>query len=234
MLLPERLWNQTELDVGVSVQVSALTPGAPGHKLKINQRLGRREVEPSNALTIPIVTLTAKSLKQWALVVAAVGRQRTPARWFDLNWVEDEERDRIESVVVPQSPEACLELFQATASPIAQQLATMMAAVPVSLPVVNLIQKLLLPEAKPIHVAEVYDSKLLITKVSPDESIEYDFAPGVRDLLIERTPINETTEVLDTLSQAIADLGSTFREIVVLRLAAKLTPTTKSSILAFG
>ncbi|MBE9130034.1 formylglycine-generating enzyme family protein, partial [Coleofasciculus sp. LEGE 07081] len=223
-LLPERLWNQSELDVGVGVQVSALIPGAPGHKLKINQRLGQREietstslsfnaersrsVESSDTLTVPIVTLTAKSLKQWALVVAAVGRQRTPARWFDLNWVQDEERDRSEFVVDPKSPEARIELFEATASPIAQQLATMMAAVPVSLSVVNLIQKLLLPEAKPIHVAEVYDSKLLEprnTKKSPREPIEYDFAPGVRELLIQRTPIDETTTVLDTLSEAIAE-----------------------------
>ena len=245
-LLPERLWSQSELDVGVSVQVSALTPGAPGHKLKINQRLGWRELESSDTLTVPIVTLTAKSLKQWALVVAAVGRQRTPARWFDLNWVQDEERDRTEFVVAPQSPDARIELFEATASPIAQQLASMMAAVPVSLSVVNLIQKLLLPEAKPIHLAEVYDSKLLEavknltpqppslqgngenskplslqerglergfpdivnSKVNPQKSsgepIEYDFAPGVRELLIQRTPIDETTNVLDTLSEAIA------------------------------
>jgi formylglycine-generating enzyme required for sulfatase activity len=206
-LLPERLWNQSELDVGVGVQVSALIPGAPGHKLKIHQRSGRREIEPSDTLTVPIVTLTAKSLKQWALVVAAVGRQRTPARWFDLTWVQDTERDRNEFVVVPKSAEARIELFEATASPIAQQLATMMAAVPVSLPVVHLIQKHLLPEANAIHVAEVYDSKLLElrnTKKSPRESIEYDFAPEVRRLLIERTPIDETTTVLDTLSQAIA------------------------------
>ncbi|MEQ8972537.1 MAG: formylglycine-generating enzyme family protein [Coleofasciculus sp. C1-SOL-03] len=206
-LLPERLWSQSELDVGVSVQVSALTPGAPGHKLKINQRLGWRELESSDTLTVPIVTLTAKSLKQWALVVAGVGRQRTPARWFDLNWVQDEERDRAEFVVDPQSPDARIELFEATASPIAQQLASMMAAVPVSLSVVNLIQKLLLPEAKPIHLAEVYDSKLLEqrdTKKSSREPIEYDFAPGVRELLIQRTPIDETTTVLDTLSEAIA------------------------------
>jgi len=241
-LLPERLWSQSELDVGVSVQVSALTPGAPGHKLKINQRLGWRELESSDTLTVPIVTLTAKSLKQWALVVAGVGRQRTPARWFDLNWVQDEERDRAEFVVDPQSPDARIELFEATASPIAQQLASMMAAVPVSLSVVNLIQKLLLPEAKPIHLAEVYDSKLLEavknltpqppslqgngenskpsqeqergfpdivnSKVNPQKSprepIEYDFAPGVRELLIQRTPIDETTTVLDILSEAIA------------------------------
>jgi formylglycine-generating enzyme required for sulfatase activity len=206
-LLPERLWNQSELDVGVGVQVSALIPGAPGHQLKIHQRSGRREIEPSDTLTVPIVTLTAKSLKQWALVVAAFGRQRTPARSFDLAWVQDEERDREEFVVVPKSAEARIELFQATASPIAQQLATMMAAVPVSLPVVHLIQKHLLPEANPIHVAEVYDSKLLEqknTKKSSGEPIEYDFALEVRRLLIERTPIDETTTVLDTLSQAIA------------------------------
>ena len=239
-LLPERLWNQSELDVGVGVQVSALIPGAPGHKLKIHQRSGRREIEPSDTLTVPIVTLTAKSLKQWALVVAAVGRQRTPARSFDLTWVQDEERDRTEFVVVPKSPEARIELFEATASPIAQQLATMMAAVPVSLPVVHLIQKHLLPEAKPIHVAEVYDSKLLKqknTKKSSGEPIEYDFALEVRRLLIERTPIDETTTVLDTLSQAIAqslNLPPIRSFTALLSPKSDWSKETKAAILPFA
>jgi hypothetical protein len=239
-LLPERLWNQSELDVGVGVQVSALIPGASGHKLKIHQRSGRREIEPSDTLTVPIVTLTAKSLKQWALVVAAVGHKRTPARWFDLTWVQDEERDRNEFVVVPKSPEARIELFEATASPIAQRLATMMATVPVSLPVVHLIQKHLLPEAKPIHVAEVYDSKLLEprnTKKSPREPIEYDFAPEVRRLLIERTPIDETTTVLDTLSQKIADslnLPKIRSFTALLSPKSDWSKETKAAILPFA
>ncbi len=299
-LLPERLWNQSELDVGVGVQVSALIPGAPGHKLKIHQRSSRRENDLSDTLTVPIVTLTAKSLKQWALVVAAVGRQRTPARWFDLTWVQDKERkerdNRNEFVVVPKSPEARIELFEATASPIAQRLATMMAAVPVSLPVVHLIQKHLLPEAKPIHVAEVYDSKLLVpvknltpqppsmnkslspysfplvgenerggngenskplslperglergfpdianSKVNPQKSpgkpIEYDFAPEVRRLLIERTPIDETTTVLDTLSQAIAqslNLPPIKSFIALLSPKSDWSQETKAAILPFA
>ena len=207
-LLPERLWDQTELDVGVSVQASALIPGAPGPKLRIKQRSGWNEAELADALTVPVVTLAAKSLKQWALVVAAAGRQYTPARLFDLSWVKDQERDRTASVVNPKSPETRVELFNATASPIAKQLASMMAAVPVDLNVVHLIQKRLLPDAKPVHVAEVYDSHLLTrvnTKRSPNEPIRYDFAPGVRDLLVERTPTDQTTKVLDTLSQAIAE-----------------------------
>jgi formylglycine-generating enzyme required for sulfatase activity len=239
-LLPERLWNQSELDVGVGVQVSALIPGASGHKLKIHQRSGRREIKPSDTLTVPIVTLTAKSLKQWALVVAAVGRQRTPARLFDLTWVQDEERDHEEFVVVPKSPEACIELFEATASPIAQRLATMMAAVPVSLSVVHLIQKLLLPEAKPIHVAEVYDSKLLEqrnTKKLSGEPIEYDFAPEVRRLLIERTPIDETTKVLNDLSRAIAqslNLPPIKSFTALLSPKSDWSKETKAAILPFA
>jgi len=203
-LLPERLWSQSELDVGVGVQVSSLTPAAPGPKLRIKPGAGSREFDSPNVLTIPIVTLTAKSLKQWGLVIASVGHERSPARWFDLGWVTDPERDRTITVVEPDSAEDRLELFYATASPIAQRLAEMMAAASVRLSVVRLIQKELLPEAKPIHVAEVFDSGLIFSRPSED-GIAYDFAPGVRRLLNERTDLEDTTRVLDTLGGAIAE-----------------------------
>ncbi|MBD2036591.1 hypothetical protein H6F76_16385 [Leptolyngbya sp. FACHB-321] len=160
-LLPERLWSQSELDVGFAVQVGSLMPGAPNSKLQIRELPARTEIAPADTLTVPLVTLTAEALKQWALVVAAAGRQRSPARLFDLSWVSDPERDQAMAVIQPQSAKERVELFMATASLLAQRLACMMAAVPVELPVVHLIQQELLPEVQSVHIAEVYTSSLL-------------------------------------------------------------------------
>jgi formylglycine-generating enzyme required for sulfatase activity len=211
-LLPERLWRQSELDVGFAAQVGALVPGLPNPKLLVRELPPRTQVAAADALTLPVVTLTAKALKQWALVVAAAGRQRTPARLFDLAWVKDPKRDRSRAVFQPQSPQARLELFEATASPLAQQLARRMAAVPVELPVVYLIQQELLPALQPEHIAEVYDSVLLEEKLPEEKSNSspdgvtgrYDFADGVRELLNRSTPLDETIDVLEALSRRIA------------------------------
>jgi formylglycine-generating enzyme required for sulfatase activity len=220
-LLPERLWAESELDVGFAVQVSALNRGVPNQGLQVRELPTRTTIAPADRLTLPILTLTAKALKQWALVVAAAGRQRSPARLFDLAWVKDTERDRAAGIIAPVSPEAQVELFKATASPLAQRLAGMMAAVPVDLPVVHLIQQELLPKLTPVHIAEVYGSGLL-EPIEPaskqsNEPIRYDFAPEVRGLLNEATPLDETFDVIEALSQRIArTLGFAIKSFTAL------------------
>ncbi len=220
-LLPERLWAESELDVGFAVQVSALNRGVPNQGLQVRELPPRTTIAPADRLTLPIVTLTAKALKQWALVVAAAGRQRSPARLFDLSWVKDAERDRAAGIIAPVSPEAQVELFKATASPLAQRLAGMMAAVPVDLPVVHLIQQELLPKLTPVHIAEVYGSGLL-EPIEPaskqsNEPVRYDFAPEVRGLLNEATPLDETFDVIEALSQRIArTLGFAIKSFTAL------------------
>ena len=81
--------------------------------------------------------------------------------------------------------------FRATASPTARRLASLMATVPVSLPVVHLIQETLLKESMQVHVAEVFMSGILqpITvnrATAPKrENVNYEFVEGVRELLID-------------------------------------------------
>jgi len=244
-LLPERLWSQSELDVGFAVQASSLIPGAPNPKLQIRELPIRTEIASIDTLTVPIVTLTASSLKQWALVVAAAGRQRSPARLFDLSWVKDLERDRSRAVIQPKSAKERVELFMATASPLAQQLARMMAAVPVELPVVHLIQQELLPDVQPVQIAEVYSSGLLeeikpnnvkAEPSKPDAPVRYDFVKDVRGLLNETTPLDKTLGVLEVLSKRIArTLGFEIRSFTAL-LSPKSdwTQDTKAAILPFA
>ncbi len=205
-LLPERLWRQSELDVGFAVQASSLKAGAFNSQLQVREIGVRIKINPADALTLPVVTLTANALKQWALVVSAAGRQRVPARLFDLSWVKDPERDRTAAIIQPKSAEARVELFMATASMAAQQLARMMAAVPVEMSVVRLIQQELLSDLTPVHIAEVYSSDLLEqeSQQRSEQPIRYNFVKGVRGLLNERTPLDETFMVIEALSQRIA------------------------------
>ncbi len=239
-LLPERLWSQSELDVGQGIQVGALVPGVANEKLIHKAQATRSKIDPTNSLTVPIVTLTATALKQWALVVSAAGRQRTPARLFDMKWVKSADRDRTLDVMRPESADSRIELFEATASPLAQQLALRMAAVPVDMSLVQMIQQEVLPEVSPVHIAEVYASEL-IQEVNPDQSpsrdeVRYEFAPDVRERLNQLTPIDETLQVFEALSKRIArTLGFEITSFTALLLPkSDWSKDAKAAILPFA
>ena len=237
-LLPERLWKQSELDVGFAVQASSLIAGAFNSQLQVREIGVRTKINPADALTLPVVTLTANALKQWALVVTAAGRQRVPARLFDLSWVKDPERDRTAAIIQPKSAEARVELFMATASMSAQQLAGMMAAVPVEMSVVRLIQQELLPDLTPVHIAEVYSSDLLEEESQQrlDQPKRYNFVKGVRGLLNERTPLDETFDVIEALSLSIAKTLNLAIDSFTALLSPKSdwTQAQKESVLPFA
>ncbi|MFZ4678077.1 MAG: SAV_2336 N-terminal domain-related protein, partial [Nodosilinea sp.] len=233
-LLPAEWWDTTDLDGGDRVQASAFSPGSTNPKLYLHQ--SPQPYAGPRSLALPVVTLTEAALKQWALVVAGVGGQRVPARLFDLEWTADPEREMTWQPPTFSSADDQVSYFRATASSTAQQLAQTMAALPVSLPVVHLIQKHLLPGASAVHVAEVYNGLLRSQSHSSGAEPRYDFGPGIRQQLIETTPLDETLQVLDELSKAIAKtLGFEIKSFTAL-LSPRSTWTEdqKATILPFA
>ena len=97
-----------------------------------------------------------------------------------------------------------MQRFYATASPIAQELAEYLAAAPLSLPVMRLVQRVMLPESRQVHLAEVFLGGL-IKRVSGDDcsplGIGYDFHVGVRDLLLDSVLLPDAVDVLKEVSQ---------------------------------
>ncbi|MEU8376141.1 TIR-like protein FxsC [Micromonospora sp. NPDC048894] len=107
----------------------------------------------------------------------------------------------------PKPDEAVRRFFQ-LASPTAQQLAGWLAAVPLTLPIMRLVQQVMLPSSTPAHLAEVFVSGLLLqgaTDSRDPELTEFDFVPGVRDLLLDNTDRYETLRVLAEVSRYVSD-----------------------------
>jgi len=209
-LFPERLWLSTKLGLGYKVQFSALNPGVPNSKLICLEDLGTEQI-----LNLPIITLEAESFKYWAKVIAGYGSTQTPGIALDIEFVKQQLRDlpvNSEShsqnssagISAEISAEIIVDQFLATASPIAQRLAGLMSAAPVSLPVVHLIQKTLLNKSTSVHVAEVFLSGMIEGKEDEKETKQYNFVTGVRKLLNQAMPIAETEKVLDKISEYIA------------------------------
>jgi formylglycine-generating enzyme required for sulfatase activity len=244
-LLPERLWAQSALGQGTSMWLSALEPGTVSAKLTarprvplLQQLLALTETKPAQGVTVPIVTLEAEALKQWAKVVAGVGDSQTLGVQFDPATFKPTEASTATAAL---SPEDRVQLFRTTASLTAQRLAELMAAAPVSPPIVDLIRQTLLPRAEPVHVAEVYmgglmEAREMVVQDGEQSALEYDFAPGVRIILADALSRTKTESVLDAVSRYISErLGLNTRSFeALLRFDFHGDPSAQDLVLPFA
>lgn len=211
-LLPERLWSRTALGGGFPVQFRASAPGVTTSKLsglpvwkKLDELWPGKTLDTSTTLNLPVVTLHPDSLSKWAKMISGIPGSSATGIVFDLSCVENDTDSNID--INQLSPEELVQRFWSLASLPAKRLAGILAAVPVSLSIIHLIQVELLPELNLSHVAEVLMSGLLhptvLENFSPD-IIQYDFLEGVRNVLLGATPIDTIDEVLEVVSQYIA------------------------------
>jgi formylglycine-generating enzyme required for sulfatase activity len=205
-LLPDHLWSRTALSLGLEVQLGSPNRGVPNHRLQFQEWPIGSETQLGLGLKLPVVTLEPDAVKQWAQMM--VGNRWTPGIWFDPAWADAPP----EPVVL--SPELSamqrVQRFLTTASRPAQQLAGYMALVPVSLPIIYLIQETMLPQSTALHVAEVFMSGLIKRVASDSDPAttrvrNYDFIAEVRPPLIHSLSKSEAEQVLDRVSQFIGE-----------------------------
>ncbi len=234
-LLPERLWERGVLGEGLPVWLRAREPGANSVQWQIDGLPAWREVETKGALTFPVVTLEAIFLSRWAQMLSGMGEVQTGGVLFEPGWLNevaeaDENRtntstppvgangrsplqiaDQKEISASPKKiepspePEQLVRRFQATASPLARRLAVLMAAAPVNLRVVELIQETLLPESQQVHVAEVLMSGMLQPTLDDDKPVQFEFVRGVREQLRESGSKSQILNVLNAVSQYVEE-----------------------------
>jgi formylglycine-generating enzyme required for sulfatase activity len=237
-LLPERLWHRSTLGLGLPAQLRALLPGVASPQLQVAELPVWERVNLDTALTLPVVTLEPESLAQWAQVVAGVGPAQTAGVVFERDILEREPEPEPEPEAL--TPEELVQQFRVTASPLARRLAGLMSIVPVSLPVIHLIQEAVLSASRQVHVAEIFMSGL-VQAVPPAklprgmeaaeaeawqaEAWQYEFVPEVRRLLQSSVPKTETLMVLDRVSQYVAERAGlsikSFAALLTLNLAGE-------------
>ncbi|OYD95152.1 hypothetical protein CDG77_10520 [Nostoc sp. 'Peltigera membranacea cyanobiont' 213] len=228
-LFPERLWMRTGMGFGYPVQLNALAPGVPNTKLQIDGLPVWEDVDINKAITLPVITLEPDSLQQWSRVVSGLGSTQTTGVLLDTSLIPEQSQLPIDKKDTKDTSKlSAAELvnrFRATASPTARRLAGLMATVPVSLPVVHLIQETLLKDSMQVHLAEVFMSGLLKPVAGDNTSLKgeivnYKFVEQVRELLIDSVPTPDVDTVLEVVSQYIARKAG----ISIKNFAALLSP----------
>ncbi|WP_371676699.1 SAV_2336 N-terminal domain-related protein [Streptomyces sp. NBC_01276] len=218
--LPQRLWNRSWLPTERGVLEHAEGGGgAVGGGLKLRFRPDRppRPGRPTGGLTVPVLPPHAAALGAWARLVAGLGTGPVPAEVGRVL-----ARHPAAPVPLPRTarpPRELVSRFRASAAPGAVQLAVYLAAAPLTLPVMRLVQRTMLPDSEPSDLAEVLLGGLLRRSGEPPGNW-YEFVPGVQDVLLGPLGRDEAALVLKHCSEYVrAHFGRGVRDFPALAVS---------------
>jgi RNA polymerase sigma factor (sigma-70 family) len=195
--LPERLWSRTALRPRHG-RIHSLRPGGANRQFRFVPRTPDDEL-PRGTIPVPVLEITAASMGSWARLVTAGSSDGVDATVIG---IAEELSPELEHI---HDPHKLLAQFRASASPQAFRLMRHLAAAPLSLPVMRLVQCATSSDPDPSYLAEVYLSGLLErTDAEHPDAMAFEFVPGVRDVLTGTLRRAEALKVLDTVSRIIA------------------------------
>ncbi|MFI8243393.1 FxSxx-COOH system tetratricopeptide repeat protein [Streptomyces sp. NPDC085866] len=211
--MPQRLWRRTHLPA---------RPGTLRRREGLGARLEFRSAEgaPSDgAMPVPVLAPTRTALGTWArLLSGSTGLSLSAAAaWVYADHPASPPRPARAST---DSDADLVRFFRGTASRQAVSLAVSLSAVPLTLPVMQLVQRAMQPQSGPSVLAEVLLSGLLVRS---EEAGWYEFVPGVRDELLRLLPRGDALLVLKHCGEYVdRHFGRHARNFPALALA-KLT-----------
>ncbi|TDC48113.1 tetratricopeptide repeat protein [Actinomadura sp. KC345] len=210
--LPQRLWWRTGAAIE-PVRFGASGPGVVNEQLTVvrpaPQLPGDRP--EGEGIPIPVVELSERWLRSWAEMVARGGQDIMGAALFTGRPAAHP--PAIETGPGDVSPEMRVKQFRASSSPAAFKLATYLAAAPLRLPIMRLVQRAMLPTSTSADLAEVFLSGMLRMVGRPadggEEEIVYEFHDGVREILLQGLRRREVHQVLRAVWSVVRDrIGS--------------------------
>ncbi|MEU5398382.1 SAV_2336 N-terminal domain-related protein [Streptomyces sp. NPDC005963] len=219
--LPQRMWARTHLPARPGV---LRRREGPAGRMEFTVRgTGRATVPPAGGIPIPVLAPRRSSFEAWTRLVTGATGQTLPAAAAMVlrRHPPAVERPR---TTVDLEPAERVRAFRKNASPAAAQLAVYLAAVPLMLPVMQLVQRAMLVRSGPDVLAEVLLSGLLRRDDSGPTEAEggpaYAFLDGVRDELLGQLGASSAALVLKHSSDYIeARYGRTVRNFPALAAA---------------
>lgn len=222
--LPARLWPQTLLPTESGTLRRAAGPGGMlGFRSFRDPDAGRGE-----ALPVPVLPPTPAALGGWARLLS---ERTVGALTAAVAMVGPADGGTAPGHRPDRTPAQLVEDFRTAASPAARRLAVCLSAAPLSYPVMQLVQRALLPGTGPVELAEVLFSDLLVEVADESDGPGpwYEFAPGVRDLLLRRLELNEARAVLEQCSRYLervwGERARNFPAVVVAHLSGTAVRT---------
>ncbi|OQR60567.1 hypothetical protein B6E66_29280 [Streptomyces maremycinicus] len=201
--LPQRLWNRTRLPVLFCELSRGETLGGAA-ALRVRTPSGAAPEARRGALPVPVLPPEPVALGAWARLLSGAGAGPVPGA---VGWVRaDQPAAPAARADRRRTPFERVSRFSSSASPAAGRLAVYLAAAPLCLPVMQLVQRTMLPDSGPAELAEVLVGGL-VTRASEEYADGgaqwYRIEPDVRDALLSRLGRDEAMLVLKHCSEYI-------------------------------
>ncbi|MEV6843924.1 FxSxx-COOH system tetratricopeptide repeat protein [Actinoplanes sp. NPDC051411] len=212
-MLPQQIWRRA----GIAGQRTRLEPLGEVLANAVLQRPPDEPAiepgEPASSLTVPVIELDGPWLYELAQLIAAVP-QPEPVE-FPCLFVGGPE-DEVPVTPMPPAgpsfadPSQLVTLFQAEASPLAVELARRLAAAPLNIPIMRMLQARLMPRSRPEHLAEIVVAGL-VRPVAPDPEVDeaglitHAFVRGARTALLAASEQQTTKQVVRLLDQYLGE-----------------------------
>ncbi|KUL22000.1 FxSxx-COOH system tetratricopeptide repeat protein [Actinoplanes awajinensis] len=226
---PRELWERSLL-APREVQLSAPRIMSPNAELLILEPAERMRLfddpVPEAAVAVPLLELGPRWLRWWASLVGG------PAGgWLDaVAHIADPDRPHGPGDVPATAPGApgahrLVEDFRNEPSAFAFRLATLIAAAPprLGLDALRVLQRVLLPASRPLHLAEVVTSPLLVTGAHGEPS----FRAGVREELLAYATREDTVRVIEVVVTHFGDRFPRARDLLDVLRAPDEQPDTR-------
>ncbi|TKA10501.1 SAV_2336 N-terminal domain-related protein [Actinacidiphila oryziradicis] len=202
--LPQRMWTRTLLAVEPGT-LRQTGPHGSGPAFTAHRR--RPRARAAGALPVPVLSTTIAVLGGWSRMLSGVSGATLDAA---AAWVSAGHQGAEPYIPPDRTAEQLVEDFQAVSSPAAQHLAVYLSAAPLAYPVMQIVQRAMMPQTGPMEMAEVLLSGLLVRQDGQDRAAGqaavadprrsggpwYEFAPGVQEVLLRRLGLGEASLVL--------------------------------------
>ncbi|MDX5574834.1 FxSxx-COOH system tetratricopeptide repeat protein, partial [Streptomyces sp. ID01-9D] len=209
-LLPPYLRHRSSL-FPFRAQLDAGGFGAPNRRFHCRPPHGAHDpVRPlpepdDDTVPVPVLSVRAGSFRAWAdLVTGERGVRRTLPVVLAGAMAKGASAPGLRTPVVdgPRAAAAAVRRFRSLASPLARQLAVLLALAPMDFAVIQELREAALPDAGPEHLAEVMMGGLIDWDADADAEGGPDFADDVREALLAtstRTQLARTVGLLAEL-----------------------------------
>ncbi|MFE3164835.1 SAV_2336 N-terminal domain-related protein [Streptomyces sp. NPDC059224] len=204
--LPQRMWSRTRLPVTYGELSRGETLGG-ATALRVRTPAGAVASGPRGAVPVPVLPPEPVALGAWARLLSGAGAGPVAGA---VGWVRADQppAPAVRAGRAP-SPVERVSRFQSVASPSAGRLAVYLAAAPLCLPVMQLVQRTMLPDSGPSELAEVLLGGL-VTRAREGHADQhadgtqwYEMDPEVQEGLLSALGRDEALLVLKHCSEYI-------------------------------
>ncbi|KKZ74014.1 hypothetical protein VO63_09780 [Streptomyces showdoensis] len=215
--LPPRLWSRTALPVEPG---TLLRPAAPGGQPRFEPDEAPWEPVAPDLRAVPVLTPTPEAFASWARLLT--GHGGGPVRGWAARMGPEPARPPGAGAArtARRGDEELLRAFRAGASPGAVRLAVHLAAAPLALPVMQLVQRAMLPDTGPMELAEVLLSGLLRRLPGPTPYPCFSYPRTVQEHLLGSLDRGAAALVLKHVSEFVErNFGQGMRNFPALAAA---------------